>query len=630
MKNAAYLWRRCRNILVTTLLTLLVVSPALSPGQVAAEVLMLSDAQDYALQVPAAPSNLTAVKVDDSSVPEGVRVDLHWTDNANDEIGFQIETDTNQDYNNPMTIALDGDNLTTYRDKTVYLGGTFWYRVRSKDAAGSYSTWSNSASVSIAMPSAVPPAAPSNLTATAVSVTQVDLVWVDNSNNETTFQVERATDNLFSVGQISFMTAINITAYSDTSVVAGATYHYRVSATNALGSSMPSNVASATPVAPAVPTAPSAPSGVSATAVSATEINVSWTDNSANETSFHVHRATNTGFTTGLTGFSGIAANVTEFSDNNGLAPGTTYYYRVYSVNAVGSSVASGAVSVATPAAGAVPPPATGSVPAAPTGLTATVMSNNRADLLWVDNASNETGFYVDTALDQNFSASLMRFSVGPNVTNYSDVSVYPGATFYYRVIAYNTVGGSAYSNVSVAAITGTTPTPAPIPAATPTPAPVPTPAVVPVPTPTVRAIPTPTSVPSPAPAVAPAPVPTPASTSSAPPAIPDAEAPSDLTAEASMKSVDLKWHDNSSGERGFYVEQSLGGRSWTRIAETEKNGTTFRDKGMTRQQSLWANVWAFFFGGLDRNTTYYYRVQAFNASGESRYSNVVSVTTTK
>jgi len=94
------------------------------------------------------------------------------------------------------------------------------------------------------------------------------------------------------------------------------------------------------------------------------------------------------------------------------------------------------------------------------------------------------------------------------------------------------------------------------------------------------------------------------------------------------MKSVDLKWHDNSSGERGFYVEQSLDGKSWTRIAETEKNGTIFRDKGITRQQSLWANIWAFFFGGLDRNTTYHYRVQAFNASGESRYSNLVSVTT--
>lgn len=87
------------------------------------------------------------------------------------------------------------------------------------------------------------PAAPSNLVATAVSTTQINLTWVDNSSDEDNFVLERRIGSgAFSV--IATLPA-NTTAYSNTGLTKNTTYSYRVKATNANGSSAYSNVATA-------------------------------------------------------------------------------------------------------------------------------------------------------------------------------------------------------------------------------------------------------------------------------------------------------------------------------------------------------------------------------------------------
>jgi hypothetical protein len=81
------------------------------------------------------------------------------------------------------------------------------------------------------------PAAPTNFTATvsALQGLQVKLSWTDNSNNENAFKIERSTDG---VNYTPLATAsVNSTSYSDTTVVPGTTYYYRVSATNPIGDS---------------------------------------------------------------------------------------------------------------------------------------------------------------------------------------------------------------------------------------------------------------------------------------------------------------------------------------------------------------------------------------------------------
>jgi len=88
------------------------------------------------------------------------------------------------------------------------------------------------------------PAAPSDLTATAVSSSEIDLAWTDNSNDETSFEIERSPDGT----NFSLLTAVgaDTTSYQDTGLSAATTYWYQVSAVNGAGSSASSNTASDT------------------------------------------------------------------------------------------------------------------------------------------------------------------------------------------------------------------------------------------------------------------------------------------------------------------------------------------------------------------------------------------------
>lgn len=86
---------------------------------------------------------------------------------------------------------------------------------------------------------------------------------------------------------------------------------------------------------------------------------------------------------------------------------------------------------------------------------------------------------------------------------------------------------------------------------------------------------------------------------------------PSDLSATAvSTTQINLSWTDNSSDEQGFRVERSLNGADFTVIATVNQNVTAFNDTGLTP------------------NTTYFYRVLAFNNFGNSEPSNVAADTT--
>jgi uncharacterized delta-60 repeat protein len=91
-----------------------------------------------------------------------------------------------------------------------------------------------------------PPNAPTGLTARAVSATQINLSWIDNSANETAFEVERC--SVFSKGKCNTFVLIatvgsDTIAYQDSGLTKATDYSYRVRAVNTVGSSAYSNVA---------------------------------------------------------------------------------------------------------------------------------------------------------------------------------------------------------------------------------------------------------------------------------------------------------------------------------------------------------------------------------------------------
>ena len=79
------------------------------------------------------------------------------------------------------------------------------------------------------------PSEPGNLSAVAASATEINLSWMDNSDNETGFKIERSLDNIN--WQIIETVAANITSYADTGLAENTEYYYRISATNSQGDS---------------------------------------------------------------------------------------------------------------------------------------------------------------------------------------------------------------------------------------------------------------------------------------------------------------------------------------------------------------------------------------------------------
>ncbi len=83
--------------------------------------------------------------------------------------------------------------------------------------------------------------------------------------------------------------------------------------------------------------------------------------------------------------------------------------------------------------------------PAAPSNLIASNGSGRIVMLKWSDNASNETGFYVERA-EKAKSLQFSRIATaGANVTTYSQTEA--AGTWVYRVQSFNGVGTSGYSN---------------------------------------------------------------------------------------------------------------------------------------------------------------------------------------
>jgi fibronectin type 3 domain-containing protein len=182
------------------------------------------------------------------------------------------------------------------------------------------------------------PAAPSGLTGTAASGTQVNLSWTNNSGSQTEFKVERSTDGV-NFTQIA-LTAANVTTYMDTVLTPGATYSYRVRATNSIGDSPDSNTFTIT-----LPTPPAAPTGAQVTLVAYNEVDLAWTNNATNANSYEVFRRTGVGNTFGL--IATLPATATSYKDLK-VAPNTQYFYQIQAFNVAGASGLA-ATSVTTP-----------------------------------------------------------------------------------------------------------------------------------------------------------------------------------------------------------------------------------------------------------------------------------------
>jgi hypothetical protein len=178
--------------------------------------------------------------------------------------------------------------------------------------------------------------APSRLAATVASASRVNLRWRDNSSNESGFRIERRIGT-GSWSQIASVGA-NVTSFASNGLRASTNYEYRVRAYNGSGTSAYSNAVATRTAAPA------APSTLAASVASSSRINLSWRDNSNNETGYRIERRIGWG---GWSQIATVGPNVTSFA-STGLRSRTIYGYRIRAYNGIGTSAYSNVVSTRT------------------------------------------------------------------------------------------------------------------------------------------------------------------------------------------------------------------------------------------------------------------------------------------
>ncbi len=346
---------------------------------------------------------------------------------------------------------------TTYTDDQVSAGKTYGYRVTTwigpSENEALQGQFSDAAFLTITIARA--PDAPTSLTAVANGQTTINLNWTVPSNTGgaaiTGYRVEVSpTGTGDTWTDLEGNTNSTATTYSHTGLSAGTTRHYRVRALNSVGAGAASNVATATTTA-LTATAPGAPTGLTATASGQTTINLSWTAPSntggAAITGYRVEVSPN-----GTDNWTDLVANsaATTYS-HTGLSPGTTRYYRVRALNAVGTGNPSNVVSATTTALTA---------PGAPTGLTATAAGRTIINLSWTapteSGGAAITGYRVEVS-PTGTGDTWADLVANSTTTTYAHTGLSANTTRYYRVRALNAVGASDASNTANATTDGIT-----------------------------------------------------------------------------------------------------------------------------------------------------------------------------
>ena len=363
--------------------------------------------------LPATPSNLNGTAINSSTIQ------IDWKDNATSEDSFRVERSVN---GGPFLYRAGiKANQTSFTDSNLLAEQNYCYRVFAMNITG-YSDYSNTKCIRTL-------ARPSNVTATGTSANTIRLIWTDNSLFETGYTIERSLDSL------NFVTVTTVVApsYLDQGLNPTTTYYYRVFAINKDGRSNSTGAVGNTTAGP------NKSSNLFAAPKSSTQIILTWTDNSSDETGFRIERSTsaNGSYTLLIT----TQPNTANYLDI-GLQPSTTYYYRVSTQSAAGIASADTASARTYD---------DNTFPATPTRLAGVPNGISAINLSWVDNANNENGFSLERSnTSKNGPYTPIATNIPANTTTYTDnAAVTANVKYYYRIRAFVTSNPNIFSNYS-------------------------------------------------------------------------------------------------------------------------------------------------------------------------------------
>jgi uncharacterized delta-60 repeat protein len=332
---------------------------------------------------------------------------------------------------------------------------TYYFRVKAGNGAGD-STWSSEQNAKTLL------AEPTLSAVTALGTSSIRIDWTDTAS-ETGYQIERTTCSdsntnaagcATGTGYATSWTTIggtrpaNEITYTDSSVVAGTQYKYRVKATVSGNSSITSaELYTATFLAQ--------PAMSAVSPVNTTTFTVTWTDVTG-ETSYTLERKQGVAGTYAeVAGATSLAKNVLTYTDS-GLATETEYCYRVKAATSYGvaSVYSSNELCKTTPLA-------------APTLTLQPVASSTQIDLTWTA-VTGATGYEIERCTTSDNQQPITHplgtcatfASPGAGETSYSNTGLTAGYTYSYKVRAkYNAADVTGPSNEIWVTTTPATPT---------------------------------------------------------------------------------------------------------------------------------------------------------------------------
>ena len=409
-------------------------------GTIDAHGRLTAPVEEGSLLVTATDGTVTGgveVHVSPSSVPApeelavtaiGVdSVSLSWQNDATSVLAYAIEQLSGSSW---QQIAWFWGSATTATVTGQSFQGASAYTFRLQAWTNTSSGYQYVPSSAVSVTTASWPTAPTGLSVKAVSDVRIDLAWEDNATNETTYTLQRSTDG--ATWTTIATLAAGTTCYSDLAVAEATSYTYRLQAGNAQGTSAWIS-GSATTLA-------TAPGDLTVTSISNSEVHLNWQNHSAKASYYVIEQLVGNGWQqiASLGGSSVTTATITGRS----FQPGTTYTFRVRAYSYTGSqySFSSNVVSATTSA-----------WPWAATNLVTSPVSDTQIQLAWQDNAGDDASYILQRSTDNSTWTTVA--TLAAHSTGYADSGLTEATTYYYRVQATNSQGGSAFSTTNASTL---------------------------------------------------------------------------------------------------------------------------------------------------------------------------------
>ncbi|HHW49015.1 MAG TPA: hypothetical protein GXX14_10430 [Clostridiaceae bacterium] len=368
------------------------------------------------------PNSLTVTPVSSS------QIELNWTYHDSESYRTVIERKKGTDGNWAIVTSSPlATGVRKYVDSGLSANTLYFYRVRAVSPSNSY-VYSkpypdnDTGEGCYTMLGAV------TLYGSVLPSNTIYLYWSSGSGGSE-YVIERkvADGNFAVVATVSSGT----TSWYDTNLVPNVLYTYRIKYKGYDNESVYSNELAIANIYL------EAPSNLTASVNANSEIELTWTDNSLDETGFEIWRYEYiSGSSTNYSFYAAVGQNVRSFTDKN-VQPGIQYSYMVRAYDAE-RNIYSSYSNSASAGVGIINPP---------DRLDYTVVSQTQVTLTWRDNSTNEYGFKIERKIGTDGLWTEIA-TLPANTTSYSNVGLVPYVQYFYRVKAYNySQGSSSYSN---------------------------------------------------------------------------------------------------------------------------------------------------------------------------------------